>query len=118
ADIGPLLSAVSYGLNWCRMVVVPFAALVWLGVLLDRGWRPLFDRASIRRAFAPGNLFIATLVFVATIVLPLTYGTYWMPRGLPVSWVEPAFAAIKFGVMALIAAAGLSVIASVAAPRR
>lgn len=118
ADSSPLLAAVGYALNWLRMVAVPFAALVWLGVLLDRGWRPMLDRASIRRAFAPKGLLIATVVFVATIVLPLSYGTYWMPRSLPVSWVEPAVAAIKFGVMGVVAAAGLSVIAGVAAPRR
>lgn len=118
ADVRPLLSAVNYAGNWLRMVVVPFAALVWLGVLLDRGWRPLLDRASMRRAFSPRGLFIATVVCLATIILPLSYLTYWMPRGLPVSWVEPAFAAVKFGVMGVVAAVGLSVIASVAAPRR
>ena len=61
---------------------------------------------------------LATLVVLGTIVVPLSYGTSWMPRGLPVSWAEPAFAAVKFGVMAVLAAAGLSVIASMAAPRR
>lgn len=118
SDVRSLLAAVSYAGNWLRMVAVPFAALVWLGMLLERGWQPLMDSAMVRRAFAPRGLLIATLVVLGTIVVPLSYGTYWMPRGLPVSWAEPAFAAVKFGVMAVLAAAGLSVIASMAAPRR
>ncbi len=118
SDARPIVSAANHAGNWLRMIVVPFAALVWLGVLLDRGWRPLVDRASVRRGFSPGRLTIATLVVLATIILPLSYATYWMPRGLPVSWAEPAFAAVKFGVMIVMAAMGLSVIASVAAPRR
>jgi hypothetical protein len=118
SDIRPLLTAVNYAGNWLRMVVVPFAALVWLGVLLERGWRPLVDRAWVARALSPQAILLATAVAWLTIVAPITYATYWRPLGLPISWVEPAFAAMKLGAMCVLAAVGLSLITKTAAPRR
>lgn len=113
-DVRWLLSGVSYVGEWVRRLAIPFAALVWLGDLLSRGWQPLFDRACLAHALSPVRLLLATLIAMVTIYAPLRYLLYWVPPGLPASWVEPAFAAAKFGVMALLGAIGASLIARLA----
>ena len=44
SDVRPLLQGAHYAGEWLRMVVAPFAGLVWLGDVLSRGWRPIVDR--------------------------------------------------------------------------
>jgi len=118
SDVRPLLTGTRLALEWVRGILVPFAALVWLGHLLAHGWHPLLDRASLVRALSPWRLAAVTAIAVATIWAPLTYATYWTPRGLPPTWVEPAVAIVKFSAMALLAAIGLSLITRLAAPAR
>ena len=115
SDVRPLLRGVTWFGEWVRQLVVPFAGLVWLDSLLRRGWRPLFDRACLSHALSPLRLLLATLIAGVTIFVPLHYGVYWMPQGLPATWLEPAFAIVKFGVMALVGAVGASLIARLAA---
>ena len=114
SDVTPLLNGVRLAGEWLRLVVVPFAALVWLAELLSRGWRPLVNRAAMAHALSPLRLVLVTLLFVTTLWAPITYGAYWMPRGLPPTWVEPAVAIGKFAAMALVGAAGLSLIVRLA----
>ena len=116
SDVRPLLRGVHYAGDWLRMVVAPFAALVWLGKTLSRGWRPLLDRPCLRRAFSPTRLALATMVVALFIVAPFYYGLYWVPAGLPPTWMEPAFAIGKAAVLALAGAVGLSLISRLAAP--
>lgn len=114
SDVEWLIRGAGYVGEWVRRLVVPFAGLVWLGELLSRGWRPLLDRACLARAFSPVRLLLATLIAGVTIQVPVAYGVYWVPKGLPATWVEPAFAAVKFGVIFLIGAIGASLIARLA----
>jgi hypothetical protein len=116
SDVRPLLGGVHYAGDWLRVVVAPFAALVWLGETLSHGWRPPVERTWLRRAFSPTRLVLATIVVGVFIIAPLSYGLYWMPAGLPPTWVEPAFALAKVAVFALAGAVGLSLIARLAAP--
>ena len=116
SDVRPLLRGVHYAGEWLRMVAAPFAGLVWLGETLSRGWRPLVDRACLRRAFSPTRLVLATIVAGLFIIAPLYYGLYWVPAGLPPTWVEPAFAVAKAGIFALAGAIGFSLISRLAAP--
>jgi len=114
SDVRPLLNGVRVLGEWIRRVLVPFAAIAWLGQLVVFGWRPLLDGATWRRGLSPVRLALVTGVAMATIWAPLTYGLYWMPRGLPPTWVEPAVAVAKFALMALLGAIGLSLIARLA----
>ena len=41
SDVRPLLHGAHYAGEWLRVVVAPFAGLVWLGDVLSRGWRPI-----------------------------------------------------------------------------
>ena len=120
ADIRPLLTGLFIAGDWLRFLVVPFLALVWLARVLARGWRPIVDRTTVAHALSPWRLALVTAVAALTLWVPMTYATYWRPRGLPPPppfWIEPAFAIVKFTVMALVAAVGLGVIARLAAPR-
>jgi hypothetical protein len=118
SDVRPLLNGARLATAWVRTILVPFAALAWLGHLLAHGWHPLWDRASLVRALSPWRLAAVTAIAAATLWAPLTYATYWTPRGLPPTWVEPAVAIVKFSAMALLGAIGLSLITRLAAPDR
>ncbi|MCC7035444.1 MAG: hypothetical protein IT179_21700 [Acidobacteria bacterium] len=113
-DVRWLLNGAGYVGEWVRRLAIPFAGLAWLGHLLLRGWHPLFDRACLAHAFSPVRLLLATLIAGATIHAPVRYGLYWVPPGLPATWVEPAFATLKFGAIAVIGAVGASLIARLA----
>lgn len=115
SDVRPLLNGIRVGGDWLRMVGVPFAALVWLANALARGWWPLVDRASLVHAASPWRLVLVTAIAAGTLWVPIAYGVYWTPRGLPPTWVEPAFAIAKFGALALVGAIGLSLIIRLAA---
>lgn len=115
ADVSWLLNGVRYAGQAFRWIVVPFVALVWLSHLLLHGARPIFTRATLARAAAPHRLALAGVVAAVTIWLPLRYALYWIPSGLPPSWMEPAVAAAKFGVMAVVAALGVGLIGALAA---
>jgi hypothetical protein len=114
ADVTAGLQGVRYLGEWVRAVVVPFLALTWCAELLRRGWRPLLDAEPARHALSPLRLLTATAIAVLTLWAPLYYGLYWMPAGLPPTWVEPAVAAIKLGAMALVGAVGLALIGRLA----
>jgi hypothetical protein len=118
ADVRPLLNGVRVAGEWLRRVLVPFAALVWLGRLATLGWRPLVDRSMVRQALSPLRLVLVTAIALATVWAPVTYGLYWMPSGVPPTWMEPAVATLKFAIMAVVAALGISVICRLAAPAR
>jgi hypothetical protein len=118
SDVRPLLNGARLGMAWARTVLVPFAALVWLGHILAHGWRPLLDRASVVRALSPWRLAAATAIAAATLWAPLTYATYWVPPGLPPTWAEPAVAVVKFSAMAVLGAIGMSMVTRLAAPAR
>lgn len=106
ADVTGLLRGVWMASEWLRWIVVPFAALVWFSDAVGGDWRPTRRSASIVR------LLLVTAIAVATIWAPLSYGLYWRPGGT--GWIEPAAAVLKFGVMALVAAVGLSLITRLA----
>lgn len=118
SDVTPALQAVRYLGDWLRVVVVPFLALSWCAELLRRGWSPVFDAGPVRHALSPLRLLTATAVAVLLLWAPLHYGLYWMPAGLPPTWVEPAVAAAKLGLMAVAAAVGLALIARLAVRAR
>lgn len=110
ADVQPLLRGVEVASQWLRWVVVPFAALVWLGDALAGTWLPS------RRSASPIRLAAVTAIAAATVWAPLASLVYWKPAGLPPTWVEPVFAVAKFAAIAGVAAIGWSLIARLAAP--
>lgn len=115
SDVRPLITGVQTVGDWLRFVASPFVALVWLsGVLVGR-WRPGTPYAWMPAAGVPARLALATLLAALTLWAPLAFGLYWMPRGLPPTWVEPGVALLKFALMAIVAAVGFSLIVRLAA---
>jgi hypothetical protein len=116
SDAQPFIRAAGWVLDWLRMLVVPFVALTWLAASVSAGpWAPAPDR-RLRRALSPLRLLVATAVGVVFLWLPWVYGARWAPRGLPATWVEPAFAIAKFAAIALAAALGVTLLTRLAAP--
>ena len=116
ADVRPLLRALDAAGEWIRRILVPFAALTWLAHGLSLPSRGAPPSSWLRRAMSPLRLVFVTLIAAATLWAPFAYGTYWMPRGLPPTWVEPAVAVVKFAAMAALGAVGLSLILRTASP--
>jgi hypothetical protein len=117
-DVRPLIrTAVLFG-EWLRRIVIPFAALIGLGHAIAGAWQPTAPYAWLPQASAPIRLLLVTAVAALTLWAPVTYALYWMPRGLPATWVEPAIAAIKLATIAVVGAAGLSLIIRLAARLR
>jgi hypothetical protein len=115
SDVRPLITAVRGLGEWLRHVAAPFVALVWLGRALGRRWQAGAPYAWMPRAGVPARLALATLLAALTLWAPLSYGLYWMPGGLPPTWVEPAVALLKFALIAIVAAVGFSLIVRLAA---
>ena len=115
SDVTWLTRAATYLGEWLRAVVAPFVALAWFGEIVARGGRLWVGRAPVARALSPVRLLAATLIAAVTLWAPLRYGLYWVPPGLPPTWMEPAVALIKFGLIALVGAVGVSLIARLAA---
>lgn len=114
-DVRSLIRGVEIGGEWLRRIVIPFAALVGLGHAIAGAWRPTAPYAWLPRAAVPVRLLLVTLVAWLTLWMPAAYGLYWMPPGLPPTWIEPAIAAIKLATMAVVGATGMSLIIRLAA---
>jgi hypothetical protein len=108
ADISPLFAAHRYLSAWLRWVMLPVAALAALASLLHRG-----DGEPRRRWLAPAwhwrTLLMATLAFVALVVLPWQAAS-WQPQGLPPTWIQPTVAAIRLATVAALIALGFAII--------
>jgi hypothetical protein len=117
SDVRPLLDGLRLAGDWLRTVAVPFAVLTWLARVITTGWRRSIDGALLRHALSPWRLAMVTAVAGLTIWAPLTYGLYWRPlyTTVPPAWVEPTVSLAKFALIAVVAAAGLGVIARLAA---
>lgn len=118
SDVRPLIEGLRLAGDWVRMVVVPFTALTWLARVITTGWPRSIEGALFRHALAPWRLVLVTAVAGLTLWAPLTYGVYWRPpyATVPPAWVEPTIALAKFVLLTVVAAAGLGVIARLAAP--
>jgi hypothetical protein len=117
-DVRPLIRAAALVGEWLRWIVIPFAALMWLGRAIVGRQQPPTPYAWRPKVSAATRLLLATAVAAFTLWAPVTYGLYWMPRGLPPTWIEPAIAAAKLAAIAVVGAIGLSLIVGLAARLR
>ena len=121
ADIGRLLDAQTWVSRWLRWAVFPMLSLSLLATLLTKeGGAPgapgITRTTFVRRAWHWRPLAIATLVFVLLFALPWQLAD-WRPQ-LPPTWVEPAAAAGRLGVVLLLGLAGAAILIIVAARDR
>ncbi|MDH4065235.1 MAG: hypothetical protein OEW19_12610, partial [Acidobacteriota bacterium] len=116
-DVTWLTTGATWLGEWVRTVAAPFAALVWFGDMMVHSGRPWLDRSCLTRALSPVRLLAASAIALITLWAPLEYGLYWVPPGLPPTWIEPAFAVAKLALLALVGAVGVSLIGRLAAAR-
>ncbi|HUE89369.1 MAG TPA: hypothetical protein VMO26_25090 [Vicinamibacterales bacterium] len=110
ADITPLIQAEVWISRWIRWAVLPAATLSLLAALLTRETR---RRDWLRRAWHWRTLLAATLAFVLLFAVPWQL-TGWRPQ-VPPTWIEPAVAGLRLGVVFLLGLAGAAVMIIAAA---
>ncbi len=104
ADITRLLQTELWVSRWLRWAVLPVVSVSLLAALLTHET----PRSSwVRRAAHWRTLVVATLVFVLLFALPWQL-TSWRPQ-LPPTWVEPATAALRLGLVFLLGLVGAAV---------
>lgn len=108
ADISRLLQAESWLARWLGWVVAPLAGLSRLAALLDDDGGVAGREPWLWRAWHWRTLLPATVVFAALIVAPWQI-TAWRPA-LPPTWVEPAVAALRLLVVAVLWSAGAALL--------
>lgn len=97
SDVSALFSAINWAGWWVRWLLLPMIALSLVA-------------GTIRRGVSPLRLAIATNWFLLLVAAPWVYLAPWRPAGLPPTWVEPAFIALKLAAAALLMAAGVALI--------
>lgn len=106
ADISRLFQAELWISRWLRWAALPVACLSLLAALIAP--EPATRFAWVRRALHWRTLLFATLVFVLLFALPWQL-TAWRPQ-LPATWVQPFVAALRLGVVFVLALAGVAVL--------
>lgn len=110
-DMSWLFTTISYAAMWFRWVLGGMLALSLMAAMLTSGWSAAGRPSWIGHALRPRALLLATLAFVLFIALPWMYLVPWRPAGIPATSVELAFIVTKLSVAAVLAAAGLALIA-------
>jgi hypothetical protein len=113
SDVSWLFSGVSWVSLWLRWAVAPFVAFVWWRSILVHGWRP--TRALLHEALRPSGLLITTVALVVLVYVPWTYLLEWRPRGLTPGTIDLAFAGAKLGLVFVLSAVAVSLVARAAA---
>lgn len=116
ADVTRLFQAETWLTRWVGWVVAPLAGLSLLAAWLDHGSAGMTRDRWLRRAWHWRTLVPATLVFAVLIVLPWQI-TQWRPA-LPPTWVEPAVAALRLFVVAVLWSAGAALLIGLAVRTR
>ncbi len=114
SDVSALFRTQEYLSIWLRWVLLPVTALAALAAMLKVG--SAASRHWLRAAWHWRPLLIATIAFVVLIALPWRAAS-WRPQNLPASWVEPAFAGLRLGLIAIATATGASVMLVAASGR-
>ena len=110
ADVSWLFSGIRFIAVWCRWVVAALLACSLMAGFLSVGWAALRQPAWLRRALNPRAIIVATVTFVALVVLPWMYLVPWRPVGLPATSAELAFITAKLSLSALLFALGTAII--------
>jgi hypothetical protein len=118
SDITPLLTAVEMIGSWVATVVVGFVMVTCGAAALEDERQPGWLARALRHALHPLRLMVVSAVMVLTVVVPQQSLLYAVPRGLPPTWVQPALAAAKLGLMAILAAAGAALVLRLAVAAR
>lgn len=116
SDISRLFQAHAWISRWIRWVMVPVASLSLLATLLGHDRRAAAQERWLRRAWHWRTLGLASLVFVVLMVLPWKLAA-WQPA-LPATWVQPAVAALRLGVVTMLWSIGAAVLVALSVQRK
>lgn len=105
-DVTWLFTALRWLTMWLRWVVGGLLAVSLMAGVANAGWRAGVEASWLRRGLRPRALAVATICFVALIVLPWFYLVPWRPDWLPPTGAELVFIVTKLSAAALLMAAG------------
>jgi hypothetical protein len=88
-----------------RAIVGVSLALAVLFARLEGGRPAVFRLRWVRAGLSRDQLALVALAMTLLVALPWRFST-WRPEGLPVSWVQPAFAVAKLALVYLLMNAG------------
>jgi len=92
----------AWALWFVRYVCGVSMATALLAAVVKDGVGEIGRSAWFRHAFSWRTLVIVTGALLVGAWLPWTYVVDWRPASLPVSWVQPAFAAVKLGLVFIV----------------
>lgn len=113
-----LFTAARWLTMWMRWVIGGLLAVSLMAGVANIGWRAMTEAAWVRRGIRPRALAVATLSFVALIVLPWSYLVPWRPEWVPPTRAEMAFIVVKLSMAAFLMAAGIALMIREAATIR
>lgn len=105
-DISRALSAAEWLLRWLALVVAPLVAVAWWSDLLRNSMTP--TPASMRQAFSPITLLVATVVVAVFVWVPWMRMVPWRPAVVSGGTTEVIFVGAKLGLATLLTAMGVS----------
>lgn len=109
-DMSWLFTGIRWFTTWLRWVMSSLLALSLMAGMAAVGWRAAAQAAWVRRALRPRAILLATVWFVALIVLPWTYLVPWRPQWLPPTSAEFTFIVVKLSISAILIAVGAALI--------
>ena len=105
-DVSWLFTAVRYTTAWLRWVIGGVLAVSLMAGVAHVGWRAIVMPAWVGRSLRPRALLLATVWFVALVVVPWVYLVPWRPVWLPPTGAEMTFIVTKLSAAAILIAAG------------
>ncbi len=98
-DVSWFHTAFAWVLWFIRYVVGAGLALALLAAAVHGGARAVIGLRWIPRAFHWQTVLVTTFAWLIGVYLPWQFVVPWRPASLPASWVQPAFAALKLGLV-------------------
>lgn len=105
-NVSWLFTTIRYAAVWFRWVLGAMFALSLMAAMLESGWSAVARPSWMGRALRPRRVLVATLWFLALVVLPWVYLVPWRPAGLPATSLELAFIVTKLSIAAILGAIG------------
>ncbi len=81
-----------------RAVVGLSLALALFFARLEGGWKAMLRPTWLRAGLSRDQVMLVAIAMTLFVALPWQFA-YWRPADLPLTWVQPAFAAAKLGLI-------------------
>lgn len=98
-DMSGLHTALGWAVRAVRWVLGGSMATAWLAAFVTAGAGAFASTAWLKHAVHWRTLLVVAGALLLGVWVPWRFVVDWRPASLPVSWVQPAFAAVKLGIV-------------------